>query len=147
MNKDIVCQVPALVGPGKMPMQGSAGAWLPWALPAASAAVELSRQLGAPPPGGGVLGQLGPTAAGSGGGGGARTDVPGALRLWLPSPQAPAMCSFQPRAGLWKTVPFISSWVYLLSRPRRSSEGLWSAVRIGTAPRGTAPMLMQQGWA
>ena len=58
MNKDIVCQVPALVGPGKMPMQGSAGAWLPWALPAASAAVELSRQLGAPPPGGG-LGSVG----------------------------------------------------------------------------------------
>lgn len=26
VNKDIVCQVPALVGPGKVPMQGSAGA-------------------------------------------------------------------------------------------------------------------------
>lgn len=46
VNKDIVCQVPALVGPGKMPMQGLVGAWLPWALPPASAAMELSWQLG-----------------------------------------------------------------------------------------------------
>ena len=92
MNKDIVCQVPALVGPGKMPMQGSAGAWLPWALPAASAAVEPSRQLGAPPPGGGSWVSWGPQQQGLEAGAGPGQTCQGPCASGFP-PHKPLPCA------------------------------------------------------
>lgn len=105
MNKDIVCQVPALVGPGKTPVQDSAGAWLPWALLPASAAAELSQWLGGRP-GAGGLGSVGATLAGPEGRRlGSQTDLRGACTSGFLSPQAPTGCPFQPHRALENTVP------------------------------------------
>lgn len=111
VNKDIVCRVPASVGPGKTPVQGSAGAWLLWALLPASAEVELSQWLRGCP-GAGGLGPVGATSAGPGSRQlGSWTDLLGGLPLWLSLPTSP----------YWVSLP--ATRRALENRPRSSVHG------------------------
>lgn len=142
MNKDIVCQVPALVGPGKTPVQDSAGAWLPWALLPASAAAELSQWLGGRP-GAGGLGSVGATLAGPEGRRlGSQTDLPGGLHLWLSLPTSPYWVSLPATQGSGKHSPRSSVHGFTYS------ADLAEALRVcswpwgwGQSLGGTAPML------
>ena len=140
MNKDIICQVPALVGLGKRPCRAQQG-------PGCRGPCRQPQPLCScvsgwgDAPGREGLGQWGPHWQDlKAGGWGPRQTSWGACTSGFLSPQARTGCPFQPHTGLWKTrSPFISSWVDLLSRPRRSSEGLRLAMGTGTIPGRNSP--------